>query len=309
MSIIGYERPSLVFQFLSFIYRYVVRVLLRYFRQLLTGKSDIERILDGDHKHQAEVTAQVKCLIDEKELPFVPSDWTESEEEDLADYVVEAECQKTGDKGVGVIRENFKKSLAQIRGIRRLCAVVEELRAEKYDRNNPKHEKKLLKLWQLLMPNVELCDRKSSQWEEIGFQGQDPATDFRGMGILALEQLLFFSQFDHENACRILTLSHHPAIGFPMAVVGISLTALIRLLLMDGHLNNHFYNTANSAPTLDNFHHAYCRLFVLFAEVWKRERPSSLMYFNEFKDRFSQNLIEYLSTESADLDELDAEML
>ena len=30
-------------------------------------------------------------------------------------------------------------------------------------------------------------------WESIGFQGNDPATDLRGAGILALLQLLHFS--------------------------------------------------------------------------------------------------------------------
>ena len=32
------------------------------------------------------------------------------------------------------------------------------------------------------MPGHELKARYSDQWKEIGFQGNNPATDFRGMG-------------------------------------------------------------------------------------------------------------------------------
>lgn len=34
------------------------------------------------------------------------------------------------------------------------------------------------------MPTKKLKARISKQWADIGFQGDDPKTDFRGMGIL-----------------------------------------------------------------------------------------------------------------------------
>lgn len=45
-------------------------------------------------------------------------------------------------------------------------------------------------LWEILMPDEKLESRKSKQWSIVGFQGEDPMTDFRGMGILGLNQLL-----------------------------------------------------------------------------------------------------------------------
>ena len=33
-------------------------------------------------------------------------------------------------------------------------------------------------------------NRVSKQWQDIGFQGDDPKTDFRGMGMLGLLNLL-----------------------------------------------------------------------------------------------------------------------
>ena len=36
------------------------------------------------------------------------------------------------------------------------------------------------------MPDTALEARHTKQWQEIGFQGKNPATDFRGMGVLGL---------------------------------------------------------------------------------------------------------------------------
>ena len=48
----------------------------------------------------------------------------------------------------------------------------------------------VLQLWHTLMPNQRLQSRVSKQWTDIGFQGEDPMTDFRGMGMLGLHNLL-----------------------------------------------------------------------------------------------------------------------
>jgi len=47
-----------------------------------------------------------------------------------------------------------------------------------------------LQLWKLLKPDTLLEKRFTRQWGDIGFQGEDPATDFRGMGLLGFENLL-----------------------------------------------------------------------------------------------------------------------
>lgn len=40
------------------------------------------------------------------------------------------------------------------------------------------------------MPTVKLESRITKQWGDIGFQGEDPKTDFRGMGLLGLINLV-----------------------------------------------------------------------------------------------------------------------
>jgi len=60
----------------------------------------------------------------------------------------------------------------------------------KYDKKNSEHEAKLQKLWSTLKPDEALSERLTKKWIDIGFQGADPSTDFRGSGILGLDQLL-----------------------------------------------------------------------------------------------------------------------
>jgi ELMO domain-containing protein len=61
------------------------------------------------------------------------------------------------------------------------------------------HEDKLMRLWKNLR-NDNLKERKTMQWVDIGFQGKDPSTDFRGAGMLGLEQLLAIT--DHGSDYR-----------------------------------------------------------------------------------------------------------
>lgn len=41
------------------------------------------------------------------------------------------------------------------------------------------------------MVGHKLEARISKQWQDLGFQGNNPATDFRGMGMLGLQCLLY----------------------------------------------------------------------------------------------------------------------
>lgn len=63
---------------------------------------------------------------------------------------------------------------------RRLCADIEAIRQIAYDCENVEHETKLLKLWKLLMPTQPLKKRITIQWQDIGFQSDNPMSDFRG---------------------------------------------------------------------------------------------------------------------------------
>ena len=56
-------------------------------------------------------------------------------------------------------------------------------------------------LWEALRPGVRRTGGAlTDEWGEIGFQGKDPCTDFRGMGRLALLQLNHMCREKNEEA-------------------------------------------------------------------------------------------------------------
>ncbi|XP_074026772.1 ELMO domain-containing protein 2 [Leptinotarsa decemlineata] len=185
---------------------------------------------------------------------------------------------------------SFGKCVEQIWGYRQLVSQVEELRTIAYDGDNIEHENKLYELWEKLMPNEKLEGRITKQWQDIGFQGEDPKTDFRGMGLLGLENLLFFAS-EHQNpAQHVLSHSHHPVYGYCFAIVGINLTSLAWILLKDGSAKTYVYNTSGSVPSIRHFHQFYSFLFYEFDRFWLHCKPKDIMEFSTIKNRFESNL-------------------
>ncbi|KOB66265.1 ELMO domain-containing protein 2 [Operophtera brumata] len=144
---------------------------------------------------------------------------------------------------------SFRKCIEQIWSYRNVIDEVEDLRRIQFDSNNVDHEDKLLKLWSLLVPNEELENRVTKQWQYIGFQGDDPKTDFRGMGMLGLENLLFFATEYSQASSHVLSHSHHPQYGYTFAIVGINLTSMAYNFLKDGSAKTYMFN-AKTLPNL-----------------------------------------------------------
>jgi len=97
-----------------------------------------------------------------------------------------------------------------------------------YDKNNSEHEAMLLQLWETVFPNEKLENRISKQWNKMGFQGTDPATDFRGMGLLALKHLLYFAK-NYTDICRdIMTIqATNDSTYYPVSTAGINITKML----------------------------------------------------------------------------------
>lgn len=186
--------------------------------------------------------------------------------------------------------KQLKCCLQQICGYRGLIRQLEKIRKEHYSSNSNQHEELLLKLWDLLMPDTKLEKRITRQWGDIGFQGDDPSTDFRGMGMLGLHNLVYFAE-EHSTAARhVLTHSNHPITGYSYAVVGINLTSMAYTLLSNGSLKTHFYNKVQDKPSLEHFHQVYSYLFFEFDKFWIAEKPRDVMDFSRIRDKFQENL-------------------
>ncbi|KAI9012805.1 ELMO/CED-12 family-domain-containing protein [Gaertneriomyces semiglobifer] len=164
--------------------------------------------------------------------------------------------------------------------------------ATKYDPTNTLHEEKLLELWDLLARNERLVSRISDQWQKIGFQGKDPATDFRGMGMLGLDNLHYYAKIYPDSVRRVLALSHHPTAWFSFAIVGINITDFALQLLRTRQLQHFLYTFGTSREVFMEF---YCYCFEEFATYWSLQPMVTVMdfgrVFGEFQTRIQMELI------------------
>lgn len=182
----------------------------------------------------------------------------------------------------------FGQCIIQIWGYKRLKIAIESLRSEQYDAGNVEHEKKLLELWNELMPDSPLETRITKQWQQIGFQGDDPKTDFRGMGMLGLENLLYFVKEYKEAARHILSHSMHPRYGYTFAIVGINITSMAYRLVKEGSAKTQFFNICQTAPSVEHFHMFYSYLFFQFDSFWMMSEPRNIMDFSTVYQNFEE---------------------
>lgn len=85
-------------------------------------------------------------------------------------------------------RRKYALSSSELRSLNFLRLKVRT----KYDSKSLSHQQILLSLWSLSFDSPpELI---SAEWVKIGFQGQDPSTDFRGGGLFSLQQMIYFAE-------------------------------------------------------------------------------------------------------------------
>jgi hypothetical protein len=91
----------------------------------------------------------------------------------------------------------------------------------------------LKQLWATLQPGREISNRISKEWIEIGFQGADPATDFRAVGILGLKQLLVMCTDIRykDEALRMYKDSQNQKYWYFFAVAGLNITSKLIISL------------------------------------------------------------------------------
>lgn len=138
-----------------------------------------------------------------------------------------------------------------------------------------------------------MSSRHSKQWVDIGFQGTDPATDFRGMGLQGLNDLLYFVQTHRDHALSALQHASHPVSWYPYAIVGINITKFAYQMLESKKLQLYLFAYGT---TISAFQEFYCYLFYTFDQFWINHEPKlSVMdfeaKFQEFKVQVEKDLL------------------
>ncbi|KAG4069515.1 hypothetical protein HA402_006881 [Bradysia odoriphaga] len=298
------------FNLTNIIYLYL-RPLIKWFLRRFTRLCELQRICYGQPAGAPRAKAVETSLNLSRRPPIISmvKNLNYIVQDDISDRTIRervvysavlnvVKCKKINSKIHPDFAPSFRATIEQIWGYKRLFHTVEMIRVTPYNSDDLSHEEKLLELWDLLMPNECLEQRVTKQWQCIGFQGDDPKTDFRGMGMLGLDNLVFFCREYNGAARHVLAHSNHPVHGYTFAIVGINLTSMAYNLLRSGAARTHFYNLRRQWPNVDDFHKFYCYLFFEFDHYWMECKPTSIMDFSYINSKFERKILEMLSDDS-----------
>lgn len=155
-----------------------------------------------------------------------------------------------------------------------------------FDASRPDHQEALRALWKATYPDQELHGLISDQWKEMGWQGRDPSTDFRGAGFISLENLLFFAKTFTVSFQTLLNKQggKRATWEYPFAVAGVNITFMI-MQMLDLHSSKPrtFVRSVFIQMLSENewaFDLLYCVAFLVMDKQWL-EKNASYMEFND----------------------------
>ncbi|KAM4576748.1 ELMO domain-containing protein 3 isoform 1-T4 [Odontesthes bonariensis] len=141
------------------------------------------------------------------------------------------------------------------------------------DNSQAVHMRVLQTIYKRLIGSRLDCPRYGAHWENIGFQGTDPATDLRGTGFLGLMHTLYFVM-DPETlplARDIYKLSQHSTQNFPFSVMSINMTRIALQVLREEALSKECNRRQQVVGVLNEFYVAtYLHLF----QLWKTQQKT-----------------------------------
>ncbi|KAM6202363.1 ELMO domain-containing protein 3 [Rhynchocyon petersi] len=141
------------------------------------------------------------------------------------------------------------------------------------DSQDPVHGRILQTIYKKLTGSKFDCALHGDHWEDLGFQGTDPATDLRGAGFLALLHLLYLVM-DSKTllmAQEILRLSRHHIQQFPFCLMSVNITRITIQALREECLTRECNRQQKVIPVVNSF---YAAIFFRLAHVWRTQQKT-----------------------------------
>ncbi|KAM8866209.1 ELMO domain-containing protein 3 [Synchiropus picturatus] len=141
------------------------------------------------------------------------------------------------------------------------------------DNSQSVHMRVLQTIYKRLTGSRLDCPRYGTHWENIGFQGTDPATDLRGTGFLGLMHTLYFVM-DPETlplARDIYRLSQHPTQNFPFSVMSINMTRIALQVLREEALSKECNRRQQVVGVLNEF---FVATYLHLYQLWKSQQKT-----------------------------------
>ncbi|XP_077608042.1 ELMO domain-containing protein 3 [Crocuta crocuta] len=141
------------------------------------------------------------------------------------------------------------------------------------DNQDPMHGRVLQTIYKKLTGSKFDCALYGAHWEDLGFQGANPATDLRGAGFLALLHLLYLVM-DSKTllmAQEIFRLSRHHIQQFPFCLMSVNITRITIQALREECLSRECNRQQKVIPVVNSF---YAATFLRLAHVWRTQQKT-----------------------------------
>ncbi|CAN7122738.1 unnamed protein product [Brassica rapa subsp. narinosa] len=209
----------------------------------------------------------------------------------------DASCGGTGTPSLRIKKRLTCVCFYRKRAYERICSNLTPLQEERlkrltkrmnncFDASRPDHQDALRALWSATYPEKKLEALISDQWKDMGWQGRDPSTDFRGGGFISLENLLFFAKTFPTSFQRLLKKQggKRAAWEYPFAVAGVNITFMIMQMLdLEASKPRTFVGSVFLQMLSENewaFDLLYCVAFAVMDKQWL-DRNATYMEFND----------------------------
>ncbi len=143
-----------------------------------------------------------------------------------------------------VLCRNIVYSLHAVRLVNVVYHRMIEMKSEPISQNNDMHIALLESLWMNMKPHTRRASNTvvCADWMALGFQGNDPTTDFRSLGLLGLYQLVYFSLHRTPRAHMVLAELSKPGKYYPFAVIGINISQFVMELFNEHRLHRMIFD-------------------------------------------------------------------
>ena len=281
-----------------------VRGVVKWVHHIAVSQCELERIC-SDAQHSPGMTGDVARSIGlSRALPgdivlIVIAHRVDWEPDLVCDRIVAS--KKIGTDQV-LVRANLRLCLRALLAAHQAMERMMTLKGQVFDEQDPTHVVLLGRLWSNMFPGRKRTSSAiiSPDWTELGFQCNNPVSDFRGGGMLGLHQLVAFAELFPGEARQLLTESVNPKRYFPFAATGINFTAFVCELMSERRLTVILFQSqqlsgmdmemSTEERGIKAVAEVYGQQYLCFRDEWVRRNPSmGVMAFpGIFKDMKEQ---------------------
>ncbi|CAF4190809.1 unnamed protein product [Rotaria socialis] len=249
---------------------------------ILTGKSVLERIIAN-----RKISFPLRVYQIKNSINFTSSK--------SLDYEIN---QMKIDRKKSLIHDQLYTVIHKLELYQKLINQIDKIRKTQVTSTDAEHLDLFEKIWSRLVTQSnddhEPMSTISKRWTKIGFQGPNPLTDFRGMGVLGLQSIEYLSR-DESTCLTYVNIRPPNDYSFAIGVIN-AVSWLVALVEIESSKND------ISHPLLTYFSVHPCnlneffRLFSLVFNEWHQfwiDQKADIMQFEQLSKRFrAQMLVE-----------------